>query len=209
VTLSGWIILLLAALPSIIFHEVAHGYVAYHFGDPTAKNAGRLTLNPLKHIDPFGTVILPVLLALAGLPVVGYAKPVPVDVRRLRHPRNESVYVALAGPLTNVALVVVATILCKVLLATNVGANSDLLLFGLDLGIVNMFLAVLNMLPIPPLDGSAVVERLVPRRHLGGYFRLRARALPFAMIALLILIYTGAGNRVMADLQNWWFGLLS
>src|SRR3954447_27007803 len=99
--------------PSIILHEVSHGYVANLFGDDTAKRAGRLTLNPIAHIDPFGTVLLPLLLSLSGVGAFGYAKPVPVNVRKLRDPRQHSLYVSLAGPATNIAIAVVAAILLR------------------------------------------------------------------------------------------------
>jgi Zn-dependent protease len=203
----------LAAIPSIVLHEVAHGWVANRFGDPTAKNAGRLTLNPLKHIDPFGTIILPIFLVMVGWPAVGYAKPVPVNVNRLRKPRNQSVYVSLAGPATNVVLVVLAWIACRVMVDMNVGLSSDLYIFFAVLGIINIVLAIINMLPIPPLDGSAVVERLVPRKHLRSYFNLRARALPFAMLALLAIFFLGGqNNSIGAHVENslfsWWLNLI-
>lgn len=141
----------------------------------------------------------------------------PVTISRLRDPRNQSVYVALAGPATNIVLVLVAWIYCRVFLHFQPLVALELLsgvstnyffLFGIELGLVNLFLAVLNMLPIPPLDGSAVVERLVPRRHLPRYFEIRGRALPFAMVALLGIIYIGGshsiGNQVSNSLANFW-----
>jgi Zn-dependent protease len=208
-TATRWIIYLAVALPSIILHEIAHGYVAYRCGDPTAKNSGRLTLNPLKHIDPFGTLILPIFLVIAGLPAIGYAKPVPVSINRLRDPRNQSVYVSLAGPLTNVVLVGVAWAYCRILVDFNYGLNSYIFLAGIYFGLVNIFLFVFNMIPIPPLDGSAVVERLVPRKHLRRYFQIRAQALPYALIIMFGIIYLGFGNGVMNSLVTWWFQLIT
>jgi Zn-dependent protease len=201
VTLSEALLLIAAVLPSIVLHEVAHGYVAYRCGDPTAKNAGRLTLNPLAHIDLFGTVLLPLLLVISGLPPVGYAKAVPVSVNRLRKPRNQSVYVALAGPLVNFVLVVVAWVLCTVLIHAGLNGYSNVLNFGLDLGIINILLGLFNMIPIPPLDGSAVLERMVPRRHLPRYFQVRQRALPFVLIALFVAIYFHWDSGVVNWLQ--------
>lgn len=221
---------ILAILPSIILHEISHGWVANYYGDDTAKRAGRLSLNPLVHIDPFGTIILPVGLALLGLPSIGYAKPVPVNVNRLRRPRNQSVVVALAGPATNIVLVGVAIGACRLLYATHTGfvpattANilglrtygqvNDWLLTGLlplffvELGLSNAILAAWNLLPIPPLDGSAVIERLVPRRHLRTYFQLRAQAMPIAMIVLFLALYLGFGSNVLVSLENHVIGWL-
>ena len=206
------VLLIAAAIPSIVLHEVSHGWVANKFGDPTAKNAGRLTLNPIKHIDPFGTILMPVLMALAHLPAFGYAKPVPVNVNRLRKPRNQSVYVSLAGPLTNVILSALAWVVCETMYSSNPNiflSSNHFFEFFLYLGIVNMILAVFNMLPIPPFDGSALVERLVPRKHLGAYFRLRAQALPFAFLFVLLIFWVlPIGSRIFADLQGWWISSL-
>ncbi len=202
----------LAIIPAIILHEVSHGYVAYLCGDPTAKNAKRLTLNPIRHVDPFGTLILPLVLIVSHIPPIGYAKPVPVNVSRLRKPRNQSVYVSLAGPLTNIVLSALAFLYIKHAIVhlngqaylTSTTINNYVLAFGL----VNMLLAVFNLLPIPPLDGSAVIERFVPRRHLPAYYNLRARALPIVM-ALLILnaITLHLGETWFGSLQNWWLNL--
>jgi Zn-dependent protease len=185
------ILLLASLIPSVILHEVSHGAVAYAFGDDTAKRAGRLTLNPLKHIDPFGTIILPALLALSGLGVIGYAKPVPVNVSRLRHPRNESVVVSLVGPAVNIALAVVLGFAFKHFVTSfdaranavnGVGPVWAQWLFVA--GYVNVLLAVFNLIPLPPLDGSAVLERLLPSSMLPGYYRIR----PFTMFVPLILV---------------------
>jgi Zn-dependent protease len=211
--LPQWAFLVLAGVPSIVLHEVAHGWVADKFGDPTARNAGRLTLNPIAHIDPIGTIAMPVLLALAHFPAIGYAKPVPVNVNRLRKPRNQSVYVSLAGPLTNVIISALAWIGCRIWIAEVPAVRLILqtpqfFLFLLYLGLVNLVLACFNMLPIPPFDGSAVVERLVPRKHLGRYFEIRNQMLYPALIIVVILYATGVGNRVIDDLQTWWLNTL-
>src|ERR671922_627663 len=112
-----WVPLLVALVPSVILHEVSHGVVALAFGDDTAKRAGRLTLNPIPHIDPFGSIILPAMAVLANLPVLGWAKPVPVNPARLRNPRRQMLWVGLAGPITNFSLMVAAAIPAKILLA--------------------------------------------------------------------------------------------
>ena len=166
------ILLLLALIPSVIVHEVSHGAVAYLFGDDTAKRAGRLTLNPIPHIDPFGTIIVPALLALSGVGVIGWAKPVPVNVSRLRHPRNEGVAVSLVGPAVNIALAIVFGLAYRFLVPLQdklyaVGSNAQLpgptwAQYIFVLGYINVLLAVFNLIPLPPLDGSAVVERLLP-----------------------------------------------
>ncbi len=203
---------LLAIIPSIILHEVSHGYVAYLCGDPTAKNAKRLTLNPLRHVDPFGTLLLPFLLIVSHIPAIGYAKPVPVNIGLLRRPRNQSVLVSLAGPFTNILLSAIAFIYChyelhhaSVFSLTNGYTFFD---FMLDFGLVNLTLAVFNLLPIPPLDGSAVIERFVPQRHLPKYYVFRARALPVVMAILILNAITfHVGESWLSDLQNWWINL--
>jgi Zn-dependent protease len=204
----------IALLPSVILHEVSHGWVANHFGDPTAKNAHRLTLNPLAHIDPFGTVLLPALMLAVGLPPFGYAKPVPVNISRLRKPRQQSLYVSLAGPLVNVVLSAIGLLLCAHAGVTVSGnniyvQNQTLFNIGYALGISNLLLAAFNLLPIPPLDGSAVIERFVPNKHLGRYYQLRARALPLVMIFVILSEYVfHFGSTAFADLENWWLGLI-
>jgi Zn-dependent protease len=197
----------LAIIPSIVLHEVSHGYVANFFGDPTAKEQHRLTLNPLRHVDPFGTLLLPGLLIISGLPAFGYAKPVPVNVMRLRNPRSQSLYVALAGPMVNVVLSAIGFGICE--FALHVNQNQFTFNVGVSLGLVNLMLAVFNMLPIPPLDGSALIERFVPSRHMPRYYQLRARALPIVM-ALVILdsFFFHFGGNALTSLQNWWISRL-
>lgn len=181
------------AAPSIILHEVSHGWAALQLGDDTAKRAGRLTLNPLAHVDPVGTILLPALLALAGFGVIGYAKPVPVNVRRLRRPRDHAVVVALAGPATNIAIALVAALLVRAS-----GGLADLdegdpwtfnAVLGV-LGVINLLLAFFNLLPIPPLDGSALLERLIPARHLRTWYRIRPYTV-FVVIGAVLLFGVG------------------
>ncbi len=206
---------LIAVVPSIVLHEVAHGFVADKCGDPTARAQGRLTLNPIAHIDPVGTVLMPLLLALTHLPVFGYAKPVPVNVNRLRKPRNQSVLVSLAGPGTNIILSGIAWIVTEFLvhngqpLIVNEIFPTNLMLFFMLFGAINLILAVFNMIPIPPFDGSAVVERLVPRKHLRTYFELRARAFPVTLVIIFVLLWTTSiGKNFSGDLVSWWTNLL-
>ncbi len=208
------LILLLVLVPSIILHEVSHGAVASLFGDDTAKRAGRLTLNPFAHIDPVGSILLPVLLIFAGLTPIGYAKPVPVDVSRLRSPRNQSVLVSLSGPAVNIILAVVAGLLLHFKLShelSQAGGFSaaqitidpslvDRILFYL--GAINLLLGVFNMIPIPPLDGSALIERVLPAGALPGYFRLRGVMLPVVLV--LFLIFPGALAKVFTPIIDLW-----
>ena len=205
--MSNYVYFFIAVIPSIVLHEVSHGYVAYLFGDSTAKESGRLTLNPLKHIDPFGTILLPALLLIAGLPAFGYAKPVPVNVSRLRDPRRDALYVALVGPFTNILLSAVGYAISE--LAIHVTYQVWMFQLGAYIGLVNLTLAVFNLLPIPPLDGSAIIERFVPRRHLADYYRFRAAALPIVMILVILdAAVFHVGTSALVSLQNWWLHLL-
>jgi Zn-dependent protease len=183
-------------VPSVILHEVSHGVVALFYGDDTAKQAGRLTLNPVRHIDPFGTLLLPALLALSGLGAFGYAKPVPVRPNRLRNPRQHSLYVSLVGPAVNIVLAAMAVVVHRGLFdsITTGGvtfldpslASRAVFFFGL----INVVLAVFNLLPIPPLDGSAMVERLLPERWWPAW--LKARRWSMGILLLLVLAIPGA-----------------
>jgi Zn-dependent protease len=201
--------LIAVIVPSIILHEVAHGVVALWFGDDTAQRAGRLTLNPVRHVDPFGTLLLPALLALSGLGTFGYAKPVPVNVRRLRNPRQHSLYVSLAGPLTNIALAAVALVGFRMTRPDFVPFVDLLPLVPhacFYLGFVNVLLAVFNLLPIPPLDGSAFVERVLP--HSWWPTWLRFRQYGFGLLLLLVFVVPGALDRVFDPAIDLWFELL-
>jgi Zn-dependent protease len=204
----------IAMLPSIILHEVSHGWVANYFGDPTAKNAKRLTLNPVRHVDPFGTILLPAVLVALHLPPFGYAKPVPVNTSRLRKPRQQSLYVSLAGPAVNIVLSAIGLFLCD-RAGTHVAdgfiyyRNSALFDVGFALGISNLVLAAFNLLPIPPLDGSAIIERFVPDKHMNAYYHLRARALPLVLAFVILSEYVfNFGSNAFGDLQNWWVSLI-
>lgn len=206
------LLLFVAMVPSIILHEVSHGAVAYLFGDDTARNAGRLTLNPFPHIDLFGSIILPAILVFIGAPAFGYAKPVPVNVGRLRHPRNQSLVVSLAGPATNVALAAAAAGVLRLLplSAFQLGAGVTLQSVGVQflvyIGVANVLLAVFNLIPLPPLDGSAVIERFLPRSWWPGYLRIRMFTLP--LVFLFVFLVPGALGRIFDPAITLWAHLL-
>ena len=196
-------------VPSVILHEVSHGVVANHFGDDTAKRAGRLTLNPIAHIDPFGTVILPIILALSGFGAFGYAKPVPVTVNRLRNPRQHSLYVSLAGPAVNIAIALAAAVALRPLI-TVVGGTRYLdgttaeVIYRL--GVINVILAAFNLIPLPPLDGSAVVERLLPRQWWPTWLKIRQYSM--GVLILVVLVVPSVLTRVFSPAVELWTALL-
>ena len=184
-TLSVWV---LPVIIAVTFHEAAHGWVAWKLGDETAYRLGRVTFNPLKHIDPFGTILLPALLFLSRMPfVLGYAKPVPVNFRALRHPRRDSVLVALAGPGTNIALALASAVLVHGAALVPAAAGSWLTENLTNSILVNLVLAVFNMLPIPPLDGGRVAVGLLPRALARPLARLERHGL-LILIGLLFLL---------------------
>jgi Zn-dependent protease len=186
--IAVWLVPLVIA---IVFHEVAHGLVAKRLGDTTAEERGRLTLNPFKHVDPFGTVILPLILAISHAPVFGWAKPVPVNYARLRHPRRDMVLVALAGPGMNLLLALLGAIILAVTLSVSSNPNSatTVLIAGnaLNFVLINIFLGVFNLLPVPPFDGGHVVEGLLPPPLAIGFRKIGRYSLLVFVMLLLVL----------------------
>jgi len=186
-------------LLAVTLHEVAHGWVARELGDDTAEALGRLSFNPLKHVDPVGTVLVPGLLyALAGI-VFGWAKPVPVNWDKLRNPRRDMALVALAGPLANVVMLLIWAAVAKLGLSYG---QDYFVATGLAGIMINAVLIALNLLPVPPLDGSRVVSALLPAEMALQYGRIE----PYGLIILLVLIGSGALSRLMEptmDVIGW------
>ena len=184
------------ALPvifAITVHEAAHGYAARYFGDMTAHQAGRISLNPVRHIDPIGTILVPILTMFAGGILFGWAKPVPVDFSRLRNPKRDMLWVAAAGPASNLMM----GIFWAFVLSFSAAAPADFatpLAYMAQAGImINVVLMVLNLLPLPPLDGGRIAVSLLPNRLAKRYARIEQ----YGFIILLVLLFTGILSKIM------------
>ena len=211
-TLGGLIASFPPLLVAVILHEIAHGWTAEKFGDPTARNAGRITLNPLVHIDPFMTIGLPLMLRLAGSPVLfGGAKPVPVNPLRLRNPRRDMIWVALAGPVTNFILASVCYLLLRGVELLSVPDMIPLFLLILPLYwlkfsiVINLVLGLFNLFPIPPLDGGRILVGILPI----SAARLVARVEPYGILIVFALLYTKIIDKVLGPLLRAILSLLS
>ena len=201
----------LAVIIGIVVHESAHALAAYVLGDSTARSRGRISLNPLAHIDPFGTVLLPLLMVLAGGPVFAYAKPVPVYLGNLKNPKRDEVLVALSGPLSNILVALVAALVYGVLLGAVLvpGLSAGTLSLGFANGIasflvtlmsVNLSLAFFNLIPLPPLDGSSILVLFLKGEALRTYYEIQRYSMPILIIVLYLLpSITGI------DLIGWYF----
>ncbi len=207
-------LLAVAILPllfAITVHEVAHGWVALRLGDPTAQMMGRLTLNPIRHIDPVGTVLLPLALILlskmAGSPpfIFGWAKPVPVTWENLRNPKRDMALVALAGPLSNLLMAILWALVAKIGYLMGGGPiGVPLILMG-SFGILfNLVLMVLNMVPVPPLDGSRVLSALLP----GPWAWQLSRLEPYGFLIILVLLVTGVLWSILGPIIDWFYIML-
>ncbi len=188
----------LPVLFAITLHEVAHGWVARYLGDNTAAAQGRLSLNPLKHIDPIGTILVPGVLLLLGGFLFGWAKPVPVDYRNLRNPKKDMALVAIAGPLVNLAMALGWALLLKISLGQ---PHEEGLWLGLaQMGIagisINLVLMVLNLLPMPPLDGGRVAVGLLPMKQAIALSKIE----PYGMVILIVLMFTGVLGKILGPL---------
>lgn len=189
---------------AIVLHEVAHGWVAFKLGDPTAKQMGRLTLNPISHIDLFGTVLMPLMLFVLtdGRMLFGYAKPVPINPTYFKDPKKGMALSALAGPGVNVVMAVFCSLVLRTVMTGLEGnvpepywtriATPLTLMLGYGV-VINVVLAVLNLIPIPPLDGSRVVYWILPHRQAAAYYRLE----PYGTIILMVLIMMGVLGKIM------------
>lgn len=195
---------LLPALTAITLHEAAHGFVAWKLGDDTAMRQGRVTFNPLRHVDPFGTIILPALLLLARSPFLfGYARPVPVDIRRLRHPRRDMVWVAAAGPGANLVMAFAAALAMHALAMLPEVAR----LWAFDnlrnALVLNVVLAVFNMIPLPPLDGGRVLAGLLPPAFARPFTRLERYGLAIVVALVALPPLVGGTLGLDLDLLRW------
>lgn len=190
-----YICAILSFVPALVLHEVAHGFAAYKLGDPTAKAAGRLSLNPLKHIDPFGTVILPLLLMVLRMPIFGYAKPVPYNPHYFKDPRKGDAITGLAGPCANLLMALVAAGIAWIMWpsATHIVGSAFgeyfYLMFLPMFCLINLYLMFFNLIPIPPLDGSSIVALLIPERLLPKWYSIQHYAFPIFMIVVIALPY--------------------
>lgn len=195
--------------PPVIFaitvHEAAHGYAAKHFGDMTAFNAGRITLNPIKHIDLFGTILLPAMTILLGGILFGWAKPVPVDFSRLRNPKKDMLWVAAAGPASNFVMAIFWALVIKFSISAPEAIATPLVLMAKAGISINIVLMVLNLLPLPPLDGGRIAVSLLPMRLARPFAQIER----YGFIILMALLFTGVLNIILSPFINLVYSLVS
>lgn len=188
----------LILLLSLSIHEAAHAWTANQLGDPTARLLGRITINPLAHIDWIGTVLFPLIALLSNVPLLGWAKPVPVDPRNFRAPRRDFAIVAAAGPISNLLIAVVCAVMFRVLFTNDEGAAQDTARWFAAAASLNIMLAVFNLIPVPPLDGGNVAMGLLPLEAARGMNQLR----PYGFIILYALMLTGLLGRIMFPIAD-------
>lgn len=180
----------LAVIIGIVIHESAHALAAYALGDKTARSRGRVSLNPLKHIDPFGTILLPLLMIAAGGPVFAFAKPVPIYLGNLKHPKRDELLISLAGPASNIVLACLGALLLSGVVNGSVwatAAGSIVAEFALTFIFVNLSLAFFNLIPLPPLDGSSILVPFLRGEALNTYYRIQQYAMPILIVVLYLL----------------------
>ena len=199
----GLITIGIPAVLAITLHEASHGYVALAFGDPTARDARRLTLNPIRHIDPMGTIILPAMLYFSGLPLFGWAKPVPVDFSRLRNPRRDMIWVAGAGPAVNIFLAVVSALLIHVVPSGMGDSGKHAAVLLANSVQFNVLLAVFNMLPLPPMDGGRVAVGILPDRLALPLARLEKYGMVILLALLIALPWVGSQVGLNLSILDW------
>lgn len=190
---------------AITVHEAAHGYAAKYFGDLTAERAGRITLNPIKHIDLFGTILLPALTIMLGGVLFGWAKPVPVNFSNLRNPKKDMLWVAAAGPASNFVMAILWIFVIKFAVNTPEAIAIPLILMGKAGVSINIVLMVLNLLPLPPLDGGRIAVSLLPMPYAIKFAQIER----FGFIILIALLFSGVLNKILDPLINMAYGLLA
>ena len=203
----NYILQIVVLLFSVIVHEVAHGYIAYKNGDDTAKVMGRLTLNPVSHIDLFGSIILPLMLLLVHAPVFGWAKPVPINPLKLNNPKKDMIWVSLAGCAANFALAIIAGIgmyLIKTFVTTDTSVFVSVYYILNLMLVINIILPLFNLIPVPPLDGSRVVFLLLPQETAAKY----AKVEPYGFIIIFALLATGILWKIIAPIAYFLISIL-
>lgn len=183
---------------AITVHEASHGYVAKYFGDMTAQNEGRITLNPLKHIDPFGTILLPALTIMLGGILFGWAKPVPVNFAQLRNPKKDMLWVAAAGPASNLVMAIFWALVMKFSSMAPAAFVMPLILMAKAGITINVVLMILNLLPLPPLDGGRIAVSLLPDRLAYSFSKLES----YGFVILIVLLFTGVLSKILEPFIN-------
>jgi len=197
--ISTLFVFVIPVIFAVTVHEVAHGWVASQFGDQTAKSMGRLTLNPVKHIDPVGTIVVPVIMYFTSGFIFGWAKPVPVNWRNLGHPRRDMAIVAIAGPAANLLMLLFWAMLAKVIMLLGDDSNhlTQLLFIMCSIGItINIVLMILNLFPVLPLDGGRILTAMLPRNLAISFSRLE----PYGLIILVVLLLSGILWKILLPL---------